>query len=613
MQPRLDGGGLYWLESRPSESGRTVLVHSDGGKPEDLLPAPYSVRSRVHEYGGGAYTVSDGQVFFVNDADQCIYTLRGNQVVQLTAAGTRRYGDLLLDRLRERLVCVCEDHGSAHAPPLNFLAAVSLADGKLTRLAEGADFYSSPALSPEGGQLAWLEWSQPQMPWEGCELWLARINTDGALKGARRIAGGPDESIFQPRFSPDGRLYFVSDQSGWWNIYRYESGEIQAVAPDEADYGYAQWSLGMSSYGFLSAREIAAVRIHQGVCEAVRVDLVHLRRKKLSSPCTQIDFLDATGQDVTLIGASPQAPAAVLLSKGGGAFRALRRTAALELAKDFISVPQSVSFPTSNGEIAHAWYYLPTHPEWHVPQGELPPLIVKCHGGPTAMNGNALEPKIQFWTSRGFAVADVNYRGSTGYGRAYRDSLHGQWGEKDVADCVNAAVYFTTRKLADPRRLIVSGSSAGGFTALAALAFHRVFHAASVYYGVSELATAMTGTHKFEAHYGESLLGPWPAARALYRARSPLYSAAQIRAAVIFFQGLRDAVVLPEQTEKMLEALKRNALPTACLTFPEEGHGFRRAETLRATLQAELVFYSRIFGFKPSDSTLPALEIFNLP
>ncbi len=602
-QPLITADACYWLESRPQEGGRTVLVHADGSNAiRDLTPPPYSVRDQVHEYGGGAYAVADDRLWFCNDADQCIYMLRDGFITRLTPPSTRRYADLLPDPVRRRLICVCEEHAGASAPR-NFLAAISLDDGACTPLVEGHDFFSSPTLAPDGGSLAWLAWDAPQMPWDGTDLMVAVLGADGQPHGARRIAGGAQESVFQPRYSPDGILYYVSDRSGYWNIYRYADGGSRNLTPEAADYGYAQWNCGMSSYGFLSAREIAAVRIAGGRAKAVHIDAVSGVRNFLMTGCTHIEHLDAASGRYTLVGGGPDAAVTVLQGEGQ-TVRPLRQPG-FRLDAAFRSEAEALEFPVPGGERAYAWYYPPRHRDMEVPVGERSPLIVRCHGGPTSMNGDALDPRIQFWTTRGFAVADVNYRGSTGFGRAYRQSLNGQWGVKDVEDCVAALSHLASRALADPARAAISGSSAGGYTALATLAFRDVFHAGVVYYGLSELESAMTGTHKFEAHYGESLLGPWPAYRELYRARSPLYAAARIQAPVLFFQGLKDTVVPPEQTFSMVAALAANQVPTACITFPEEGHGFRRADSLQQALATELAFYAQAFGLTPAEPLLP--------
>ncbi|HEY1773993.1 MAG TPA: prolyl oligopeptidase family serine peptidase [Gammaproteobacteria bacterium] len=603
LQPRVFGDAVYWLEGRPEEGGRTVLVRHAEGRREDLTPRPFDVRTRAHEYGGGAYAISRDGVFFCNQADQCIYRLRDGTTQRLTAPGTHRYADLVPDLGRDRLICVCEE---LEEKPRDYLAEVSLKDGTITPLAEGFDFYSSPALAPDGSAVAWLSWSHPQMPWDGCELWLAEIGPDGTLHEPRSIAGGNQESIFQPRWSPDGVLYFISDRTGYWNLYRYAGGDAHEACADAADYGYAQWLFGMSAYGFLDGGDLLAVRVEAGRSYPVRIEAGSGRRTPLTARYSHIEHLDAAaGRMVMLAGAADAAMG--IVAWDGRDFETLSEPGFV-WAPEHLSRAEALRFPSSDGEEAHLWYYPPSHGDCCVPVAELPPLILRCHGGPTAMNGDALDPRVQFWTSRGFAFADLNYRGSTGFGRAYRRALDGAWGIRDVEDCVRAVTQMAALGKADWQRAAVSGSSAGGFTALAAVAFRQVFRACSVQYGISELETAMTDTHRFEARYGDTLLGPWPEAKDLYRARSPLHAAARIRAPVLFFQGLKDRVVLPDQTERMLKALRANQIPAACLTFAEEGHGFRRADTLRQVLSAELAFYSRVFGLAPADA-LPPLDL----
>ena len=600
LQPRIHGDAVYWLEGRPAEGGRVVLVrHRDGGR-QDLTPRPFSVRTRAHEYGGGAYAVSHAGVYFCNDADQCIYGLEGGKPQRLTAPSQRRYADLAVDAMRQRLIAVCEVMDDE---PRDLLVVVSLMDGTVTPLAEGSKFYSSPALAPDGSALAWLAWDDPQMPWDGCELWLAELGDDGLLHAPRSIAGSRQESVFQPRWSPQGVLHFVSDRTGYWNLYRYAGGDAHEVAADPADYGYAQWSFGMSAYGFLPDGGILAARTEAGRSRITLIETGTGRRMPLAARYTHIEHLDAADGTIAMVAGSPEAAPAVVA--GGADAPVVLSDAGFDWAPEHLSRPDAVRFRTSEGEEAHAWYYPPVHAACVVPAGELPPLIVRCHGGPTSMNGAVLEARIQFWTSRGFAFADLNYRGSTGFGRAYRKSLDGNWGVKDVEDSVRLVAHLASLGLADSRRVAVSGSSAGGYTALAAVAFRQVFRACVVQYGISELETAMTDTHRFEARYGDTLLGPWPAARDVYLARSPLYAAEKIRAPVLFFQGLKDSVVLPDQTGRMLAALRANGVPAACLTFPEEGHGFRRADTLQAVLRAELGFYSQVFGFTPADAVPP--------
>ena len=610
-QPRIAGAYAYWLESRPVENGRSVLVRARPGcELSDLTPPGFSVRSRVHEYGGGAFSVDDAALYFVNDDDQQIYvqTLDSGAVKPLSRAAGCRFADLLVDKWHARLIAVCEEHATRGATPRNTLVSISLRNGQVNTLAQGHDFYSSPAISPDGRQLAWLSWNAPLMPWDGCELWLAEFNSDATLASSRCVAGGADESLFQPQFAPDGLLYFVSDRSGYWNIYRYTDDKSHAITQDAMDYGFAQWNFGMSSYGFLADGAILATRIHEGVSELVKISAAG-KTRTLDFGGTQIEHLHVSGADCVLLAGGSTRPQEVTLGSAGH-FQALSATENI-VPDEYLSEPEFMRFPTGDGAIAYAWYYPPHNPHHRVPRGEAPPLVVKCHGGPTAMSGNGLEPRIQFWTSRGFAVAEVNYRGSSGFGRDYRRSLYADWGIKDAEDCVAAARYLVERKLANPRQLAISGSSAGGFTVLCALARHDYFQAAAVYYGLSELETAMRDTHKFEAHYGEHLLGPWPEARDVYRSRSPLYAAERIHCPVIFFQGLKAKVLPPDQTERMLNALRANQLPVAYLSFAEEGHGFRRRETLQRALEAELAFYARIFGFTPADR-LPPLAIENL-
>lgn len=637
-QPRIVNGCVYWLEGRPAELGRSVLVRARPDEtPRDLTPAPFSVRSRVHEYGGGAYAASDEAIYFVHYEDQQIYrqAVNGGRPQALTNAPGCRFADLIADKKHRRLICVREDHRAEGQTPVNTLVSVTLHDGRVSTLAEGHDFFSSPALRPDGGQLAWLCWDAPLMPWQGCELWLADLDKNGTLHRPRRIAGGTQESIFQPQFAPDGVLHFISDRSGYWNIYKatsdpsksrhprtngnpemsgngmpasagmtnrqgFSSGvaaSVTAVTRGQMDHGFAQWNFGMSSYGFLDDGTVLAARIHDGASELVSVR-PDGKTEMVDTGMSQIEHLHAAGRHCAALAASPTRSSCVFFGPPG-------HLAPVSPADDLvpatcISEPQFIHYPTTDGESAYAWYYPPRNPDYLAAPDELPPLLVKCHGGPTAMNGNGLDARIRFWTSRGFAVADVNYRGSSGFGRCYRQSLHGTWGLKDAEDCVEAARYLVTRGLADPRRLAISGGSAGGFTVLCALAFHKYFRAGAVYYGLSELESAMRDTHKFEAHYGDSLLGPWPQARETYRARSPLYAADRIDCPVIFFQGLKDKVVPPDQTERMVQALRTNKVPVEYLSFPEEGHGFRRRDTLQQALAAELAFYGQVFGFTPA-------------
>ena len=606
LQPRLWDGAVYWLEGRPEEGGRVVLMRERDAARQELTPRPFSVRSRAHEYGGGAYAPAADGVYFCNDADQCIYIYKrdADAPVRVTAPGPYRFADLVPDPTRRRLIAVAED--SSGAGYRDLLLAISLEDGRIAPLREGAGFFSSPALSPDGRLLAWLTWDDSQMPWDGSTLWLAELDAMGALGDARRLAGGTEESVFQPRWSPQGILHFVSDRSGYWNLYRHTDGACQAVCADAADYGYAQWVFGMSAYGFLSADEIAAVRVERGRSQLVRIRAGLGKREPLDARYSHIEHLDAAEGRLVMVAGAADATCGIVA--GGADGLSCLGDSGFGWPKASLSRARMMGFPTTGGEQAYLWYYPPCNAACEPLTGECPPLILRCHGGPTSMNGDALDARVQFWTSRGFAFADLNYRGSTGFGRAYRRSLAGQWGVKDVEDCVHALRHLVAAGLADPARAAVSGSSAGGFTALAAVTFHDVFRACSVQYGISELETAMRDTHRFEARYGDTLLGPWPQARDIYRGRSPFHAADRIRVPVIFFQGARDTVVPADQTSRMLQALRERGVPAACLLFPEEGHGFRRAETLRQVLAAELAFYARVFGLTPADP-VPTLDL----
>ena len=604
LQPKVSGGAVYWLEGRPEEGGRVVLMREQQGQRTEQTPRPFSVRSRAHEYGGGAYAPTADAVYFCNDADQCIYKTGAGAPQRITAPGPYRFADLVPDPARQRLIAVAED--TSGTPYKDLLVSLSLADGSVTPLREDADFFSTPALSPDGKTLAWLSWDDPQMPWDGSELWLAEVGADGTLHGAHSIAGGRQESVFQPRWSPEGVLYLVSDRTGYWNLYRYAGGDCHEVCPDAADYGYAQWLFGMSAYAFLSADEIAAVRVERGRSQAVCIQLSTGKRAPLDARYSHIEHLDAAEGRIAMVAGAADASTGIVA--GEARDLASLSGAGFVWPAEHLSRAQAFSFVSSGGEQAHLFYYPPRNGSHQALGSELPPLILRCHGGPTSMNGDALDARVQFWTSRGFAFADLNYRGSSGFGRAYRQSLSGQWGVKYVEDCAQALLHLAAAGLADPKRAAVSGSSAGGFTALAAVAFRDVFQACSVQYGISELETAMRDTHRFEARYGDTLLGPWPEAKDVYHARSPLYAADRIKAPVLFFQGAKDKVVLPDQTLRMLQALRQRGVPSACLLFPEEGHGFRRADTLRQVLAAELAFYGRVFGFTPADA-VPALDL----
>ena len=602
-----DGADIYWLEGRPTEGGRNVLVRRTAdGNTTDVTPAPFNVRTRVHEYGGGAYLVDRGTIYFSNFADQRIYRQTGAQPEPLTPESARRYADAILDRQRDRLICVCEDYTQAGQEPKNTLVTVDLETGAVQELVQGSDFYSSPRLSPDGSQLAWISWNHPNMPWDSTELWLAQIEADGSLNDAQRIAGGVDESIGEPRWSPHGQLYFQSDRTGWWNLYRLNEG-VEPVYEMEAEWGYPHWVFGISTYGF-AADGLVCTYSQNGNWHLARLYTATKQLELIDVPYTSIASLHCQGERVAFIGGSPtEATAVVLIDQE---VQVLRSSSRMTIDPGYLSVPEAIAFPTENNLTAYAWFYPPQNKDYRAPDGELPPLVVRSHGGPTAAADTAFNLRIQYWTSRGFAYLDVNYGGSTGYGRAYRQRLDKQWGIVDVDDCVNGAKYLVQQGLVDGERSAIAGSSAGGYTTLAALTFRDTFKAGASYYGVSDLEILAKETHKFESRYLDRLIGPYPEAKAIYEERSPIHFTERLACPVIFFQGLEDEIVPPNQAQMMFEAIQAKGIPVAYVGFAGEQHGFRRAETIKQALDGEFYFYSRIFGFDAE--AIAPIDIINL-
>jgi dipeptidyl aminopeptidase/acylaminoacyl peptidase len=635
-----DGDDIYWLEGRPQEGGRNVLVRRRGadGSVVDVTPPDHNVRTRVHEYGGGAYIVRDGVVYYSNFADQRIYTLpvisRTNlegssprhsmtdAPTAITPEGKWFYADAALDERRSRLICVREDHTHEGREPVNTLVSIPL-DGDANAghvLASGYDFYSTPRLSPDGSQLCWLSWRHPQMPWDGTELWVATITTAGTLDNVELVAGGPHESIFQPGWSPGGTLYFASDRNGWWLLYRcdvrQEPLEIQPVLkqpPDEAEFGRPQWMFGWATWACLDERLMVAAYVRRGRWSLAAIDVERGTLTDIATPFEPLEWVAVSSSHAVYVGASPShAPAVVRTDFVTGTTEILRSSSSLALDRLHVSIPEAVEFPTEGGITAHAFYYPPCNVEYHAAPSDRPPLIVISHGGPTTQTKAVLDLQVQFWTTRGFAVVDVNYGGSTGYGREYRQRLHGYWGIVDVDDNVNVSRYLVEQGRADPARLIIRGGSAGGYTTLAALTFHPdVFRAGASYYGVSDVEALAKDTHKFESRYLDTLIGPYPDAKEVYRERSPIHFSDRLSCALILFQGLEDKVVPPDQSERMAHAVRAKGLPVAYLAFAGEQHGFRRAETIIRCLEAELYFYGAVFAFTPAGSVAP-IEIDNL-
>ena len=608
--PQAVGDTLYWLESRPQEKGRSVLVCEKQGERRDLLPAPHSIRTRIQEYGGAPYLATADVIFYVLDSDQRIYAydLHTQTSRALTPEGAYRYADFCIDPRRNRLLAIRENCGSENQHPVSEIIAIPLDNVQLEVLVSGADFYSNPRLSPNGEQLSFLRWFHPHMPWDNTECVIAQLNTQGDIISSVAIAGGNNESIFQPQWSPAGELFFVSDRSNWWNIYRWTGAEAEAICALDAEFATPQWVFGMSTYGFLSASEIFCCFSQQGVWQLGVINIAQKTLQQIAQPlrdisavcCQAMNNGDSENKgNAYFLGATATQGAQLWFYESGhyhsGVCAPLHNTQ-FALDSRYLSQAEAITFPTRDGETAHGFFYAPTNADYKIAPANLPPLLVMCHGGPTGATETSLNLKIQFWTSRGFAVLDVNYRGSTGYGREYRDRLKNNWGITDVIDVCSGVDYLVAQQRIDKNKVAIRGSSAGGYTVLAALTFGDVFKAGASLYGIGDLEALARDTHKFEAHYLDSLVGEYPAQQNIYRDRSPIYHIEQLNCPVIFLQGLQDKVVPPAQAEAMVAALQEKGIMTRYVTFEEEGHGFRQAQNMQRALNEELAFYHTVFS-----------------
>lgn len=616
-----DGDAVLWLERRPTEGARNCVVRSDGGTVTDVIPRDYNARTLVHEYGGGDYAVHDGVVFFANFDDQRVYRVDpGGQPVPITPEPAQprgdRYADFDVSPDGRRVYCVRERHQAGEEPrnDIVVLDATGVATPRVA--ASGHDFCSTPRVSPDGTRLVWLTWDHPRMPWDGTELWEGEITIDGTIGRTVQVTGGPDVSVFQPSWGRDGTLYYVADPTGWWNLYRDRGARDgdgpEAVAPMDAEFGVPQWVFGMATYTVLDDGRIVAV-VNQGGMSRLAVIS---RDDAVTYPDLPYTGFGAAaiagdGYRVAFIAGSASAAPEVALLDAGGTPKVLRRSLDMDLDPALVPQVEPIEFPTTNGQTAYALYYPPTNPAGSAPEGELPPLLVNSHGGPTAQTPAQLSLTSVFWTSRGFGVVYVNYGGSTGYGRPYRDRLKGTWGVVDTDDCVAAARFLAERGSVDPRRLAIRGGSAGGYTTLCALTFRDDFAAGASFYGVADAGALARDTHKFESRYLDGLIGPWPEAEVLYRDRSPLFHTDRLNCPILLLQGLEDKVVPPSQAEEMAAALDAKRLPYAYLAFEGEQHGFRQPATIKRAFEAELSFYGQVFGFTPADD-LPPLEVANL-
>ncbi|MET0167089.1 MAG: prolyl oligopeptidase family serine peptidase [Vicinamibacterales bacterium] len=633
---QLDRGDVYWLEGRPQERGRSALLRwSPDGSIVEVVPPDFNVRSRVHEYGGGAYIVRNSTVYCVNFSDQRVYRIVAADALNsmsvpeaLTPPGPWRYADFDVDLRHQRLICVREDHTEEGREPINTIVSIPFSPARRTEgpakaghyvhdvhdevIASGYDFYSTPRLSPDGTRLAWLSWRHPAMPWDDTELWVADVDASGALTNATRAAGGAAESIYQPGWSPDGALYYVSDRTGWWQLYRSDlSGRPDPAVirnlPDEAEFGRPAWVFGTATWACAGPSRLIVSYTQRGRWHLATVDVASGMLSPFAPGLQPDEWIAADASSAVVVAGSDTSPDRVVrIDIATGEVVSIRTASKQPVEAGYVSVPEAIEFPTADGRTAHAFYYAPHNKDFNAPAAEATPLIAITHGGPTAAASATLDLQIQYWTSRGFALVDVNYGGSSGYGRGYRERLNGNWGIVDVADVTSAAQFLCQTGRGDAGRLIIRGGSAGGYTTLAALTFHAgVFKAGASYYGISDLEVLELDTHKFEARYSHSLIGPYPEARDTYRARSPIHAIDRLACPLILFQGLEDKVVPPNQSQMMADAVRDKRLPVAYLAFEGEQHGFRRAETIARCLEAELYFYGKVFGFTPADAIEP--------
>jgi dipeptidyl aminopeptidase/acylaminoacyl peptidase len=606
---QLDGEDAYWIEGRPTEAGRCVIVRERDGVTTDLIAAPFSARTGVHEYGGAAMRVHDGTVHFSNASDRRLYRITSGQPQPLTGSvGDVRYADLEIDGPRDRIVCVAEDHRGPAV--VNDIRVIPLTGGEAVTIVAGNDFYSTPRVSPDGRSLAWLTWHFPNMPWDGCELWVAAFDDTGVPQHPRLVAGGPHESIFQPSWSADSVLHFSSDRTGWWNIYRCTDGDVVPLAPMDAECGGPQWVFGLSTYAHCGNGSIALWASRDGEWECHLLDAGG-NLAPLDSPYAQFgQYVSANGDELLYLAGGPDTPMGVVREHLETRERRVLRldSGAMTFDPAMTSTPRHVTFPGEGGAASHAWFYAPRNDTIKAEPGRKPPLLVRAHGGPTSATSCSLDATVQYWTSRGFAYLDVDYGGSTGYGRPYRERLNGQGGIVDVGDCVAGAQHFADTGVVDPGRLFIHGGSAGGYVVLCAMAFHDVFQAGASLFGIADVEVLFEqDPHKFESHY-ES---PYPHGRARHD-RSPVHFIDRVRGAVLLLQGLDDPVVPPQQAELMFAALQAGGVPCAYIGFAGEQHGFRKAETIARSLEAELYFFATVTD-TPIAEAIEPVEILNFP
>ncbi len=610
---QIDGRHVYWLESRAAEGGRTGLWRRliAGGEPVEVTPAPAYVRDRVHEFGGGEYHVSAGAVVYSEFSDDRLYSVRGAAKPQpITPEGAFRFGDIRVHPDRGLVLAVREDH-SGSGEPVNTIVALDLdgpnPDGGAV-LCAGADFYSTPELSASG-RLAWTQWNHPNMPWDSTTIMVGYLSGSRIIN-SQPVAGGPSESALQPRWLDDN-LIFASDRSNWWNLYLWNEGGLRPLCAAEAEFCEPQWVLGQRPYSMIDDDHLLCSINRSGEQYIAELRISDGGLQQLTSSGTAATSLDVAGRSAAAVLNSPDRPPVLaLLDLDQGNWTVVKSSSAMIMDPASISTARPVSWTGEHGAV-YGFFYPPRNARFSAPANTLPPLLTLSHGGPTGFAGADFKITYQFWTSRGFAILDVNYSGSAGFGRAYRDRLKGCWGVLDVRDCIAGGVSMGTQRLADPARLAIRGASAGGFTTLAALMATDRFAAGISLFGVADLEGLATDTHKFEARYLDSLIGPYPKDRASYVERSPIHHLDRLSAPILLLQGTDDKVVLPKQAEMLAEGAHQKQLPVAMIMFEGEGHGFRKAETIKAATEAQIYFLGRILGFEPADR-VPPIPIENL-
>lgn len=609
---QIENNIIYWIESRPKENGRNVIVMKEkNDSPKDILPKEFNARNSVHEYGGGVYSVKNGIIYFTNWDDQRIYKIQDNKIIAISPESkpnkSIRFADLNISPDGKSLICIMETH---HKNLVENEIVIIPTDGTSgpKSILKGCDFYSSPRLNENGTKIAWICWQHPNMPFDSTELYIADFSSNG-IKNHKKIGGGYDESVMQPKWNGN-QLFFISDKTGWWKINKYENNRSEVIINDNADIAEAPWVFGLSNYS-ISEKILITSLVNESKREIVLLNLEDNSEIRKTVPYSGIKYITSNEKFTCFVSGTTTSPETVTITLSNfDNFEIIKELAGFSIPKSLISTAQNITFPTTNNSVSYAWFYPAHNPEFKGPEKNLPPLIVISHGGPTSGSSSTLSLAIQYWTSRGISVVDVNYRGSSGFGKKYRDSLKGNWGIYDTEDCIAAAKYLVEKKLVDEKKIAIRGGSAGGYTTLCALSFHNYFSAGASYYGVADAGALAKDTHKFESRYLDSLIAPYPQEKKLYEERSPINYVDNIKCPVIIFQGEEDMIVPKSQAEEMVKALDKKKIPYTYQLYKGEQHGFRKTENIIRSLESELLFYGSIFGFHPADK-IPPINIYH--